>query len=836
MSEEFRDLAEGERYVAIAAVTETINRSRLTDRVLFEGNLDPLYLERFFLRFIADETRDLSAGGLQLFDRVLAQCSAYIIEIADKLPRFQAGAFTELLRRDSQILNRLEEVINRLPAPIGDDSLAGRVEVAYRQRIAKQFDRLELFGLDFAAQWYALSIAYVELTVSIRDAASVARAGLAGNTESDPGRYGAQAFEQWLANCPRLFIDGRAGSGKTTVLQWIAVRAARRDFTGPAASLNGLVPFFIRLREYAGRELPQPEQFLDKVAPLLAPEAGNWPRQQLFGGRSIVLIDGVDEVPEAQRRAVFQWIRDLTDFFPQSRYVVSARPGAIADDALAGFGFTQATLEAMSPVLVRTFIDQWHAAMREWESDAYALEQLAGYRDELLRILDNDRFLRELANTPLLAGLICALNQHLSGQLPRRRGEIFERALAMFHVRDRKRGIDDGVRLDLSATNHLLGDLALWMVRNAAIGVAEETARNILARSASALPARPIERMLYQHLLLRSGLLREPTAGNVDFVHRTFQEYLAAKALIASDNVGEIFRNAGDDQWREVVILATGQGNIRQTTDLLHGLMQSKLRGRRRDQRRLLAIASLDEIRGADHEVIRDVVQCIPELLPPRSMEQAEKLSHAGERLLPFLMARVRLNDVTSLAPTIRALSLVGTANALDMIEEIVARVQPAKRVSLYDELRRGWDYFRAARYPDRVLAASGMRLIAADSPWKLAELAGAPGAWSVRLDGFVTDGADLSALGDLDVVQLGIYDSRIRSLTGVIRPWSTVKRVLLYNLPDLADISALQQLPSLESLEIGNCGGGPFHVGVANALNLKSFEIHTASVNASFA
>src|SRR5882724_4714366 len=281
MSEEFRGLAEGERYEAIAAVTETISRSRLTDRGLFEGNLDSLYLERFFRRFTADETRDLSAGGLRLFDRVLAQCSADIIEIADKLPRFQAGAFTELLRRDSQILNRLEEVIDRLPAPVGDDSLPGRLEVAYRQRIARQFDRLELFGLDFAAQWYALSIAYVNLTVAVRQGpAQPAGSG-------DPSQHRAETFGHWLAECPRLLIDGRPGGGKTTILQWIAVRAARRDFSGPSAGLNGHVPFFIRLREYAGRQLPQPEQFLDRVAPLLAPEAGDWPRRQLFAGRAI---------------------------------------------------------------------------------------------------------------------------------------------------------------------------------------------------------------------------------------------------------------------------------------------------------------------------------------------------------------------------------------------------------------------------------------------------------------------------------------------------------------------------------------------------------------------
>src|SRR5204862_2327277 len=179
------------------------------------------------------------------------------------------------------------------------------------------------------------------------------------------------------------------------------------------------------------------------------------------------------------RRAVIQWLRDLTDFFPQSRYVITTRPGAIDDRALAEAGFAQATLEPMNPSLVGDFIRQWHAAMREWEPDARTAELLAGYRDDLLRTVNTDQFLRELANTPLLAGLICALNQHLAGQLPPRRGEIFERALAMFHERDRKRGIHGTVRLDLSATSELLGVLALWVVRGAAGEVAEGPGRPV---------------------------------------------------------------------------------------------------------------------------------------------------------------------------------------------------------------------------------------------------------------------------------------------------------------------------------------------------------------------
>jgi predicted NACHT family NTPase len=47
----------------------------------------------------------------------------------------------------------------------------------------------------------------------------------------------------------------------------------------------------------------------------------------------------------------------------------------------------------------------------------------------------------------------------------------------------------------------------------------------------------------------RSGLLREPAAGRVDFVHRTFQEYLAAKAAVDNDEIGQLVANAHDDQW-----------------------------------------------------------------------------------------------------------------------------------------------------------------------------------------------------------------------------------------------------------------------------------------------
>jgi hypothetical protein len=837
LSTEFRNLDEGERNAAIIAVTETFDRARLTDKVLFAGNLDPFYLENFVRKFTGQSTRDLSEGGTGLYDRVLAQCCAYIIEIADKLPRFQTGAFAELLGRDSQILARLEDVLERLPAPTKGDTGPDRVETAYRQRIAKVFDRLELFGLDFAAQWYALSIAYVNLKLSV------------GGTRTRSG----EPFESWLAEYPKLVIDGRAGSGKTTILQWIAVRAARRDFEGPASWLNGYVPFFLRLREYAGSALPAPEEFLDKVAPLLAPDpdARPWPRRQLLSGKAFVLVDGVDEVPEAQRPAVLAWLQELTQLFPDVRYVVTTRPGAIgkkAKEELEKAKFAWAVLDPMEPALIRAFVDQWHAAMREWQKDAESAELLAAFRNELVKTLDNDRFLSELASTPLLAGLICALNQHLNAQLPRRRTEIFEKALAMFHQRDRKREIAGGVTLDLDATNHLLGDLALWMVRNGAIEVAADSARSILQRSSRSLPnALDDASALYRHLLLRSGVLREPTTDCMDFVHRNFQEYLAARALIETDNVGEIIKNAADDQWREVAILSAGQGNIRQTTDLLRGLLYSSqpakvsLRDKvtRRDnvtrhekapnQRRLLAVASLDEIRGATHEILADIERALPELVPPRSMDEAEALSHAGERLIPHL-ARVipqavqtkTFRDVGELPMIIRAATLIGGPDAFNLIIEI-ARHSRARIASYYNdnqvlvnEFTRAWQYFEPVSYAENVIFPLGIHDVRVTDWRLLGVVAKAQTITEVTLSVFVTDNADLSVLDGARFSSLAIEDCDIHSLTGVIRYWPSIKTVILRRCRWLEDVSSLSLLSNLEYLDILYCNKITSTIGIS--------------------
>ena len=831
LEHEYRDLDEGERNAAIIAVTMTFERARLTDKQLFTADLDRLYLYQFVRRFAGNATSGLSEGGIALYDRVLEQCCGYIIVIADKLPGFQVDAFAELLRRSRQILDRQDEVLRLLPEKSRDQQHAS-VDIAYRQLLIRVFDRLQLLGLDFTSQWYALSIAYVNLTIASAQ------------------KIRANSFEARLAHCPRLVISGRAGSGKTTVLQWLAVHAARGAFTQAADPLNGRTPFFIKLREYVGAELPPPERFLDKVAPMLAPKAGAWPREQMDSGKALVLIDGVDEFPEVQRPAAVAWLNDLIGLFPGAGYVVTTRPGALdvtdrsrisGTAQLQELGFVTAELEPMDPVLVRQFVTQWHAAVKDGLTDEAAREQLAAAEAKLIATIEHDRFLRDLADTPLLAGLICALNQHLKGQLPKRRGEIFETALTMFRQRDLDRGIAGPVQLDQAASNHLLGALALWLVREGAVEASEQAARKVIAVSAASLPNAPEDADgLYRHLVMRSGLLREPAAGHVDFVHRTFQEYLAAKSLVASNNIGEIVRNAADDQWREVVVLAAGQGNTQQTSDLLRGLLRATWRGKNRYRRRLLAVACMEEVISADPKVIADVHDAVPELLPPRSTTQAEALSHMGERLLP-LLERLQPGTRAETIAAIRAATLIGGRDAIRVIAGLATREDNDWYVD--QELIRAWLYFDGSEFAEKALAPAGMEFLYLDQMSLLPYLPRVPSISGLQLDfEGLSQVPSLRPLGGLPVLkELDLFNipDKTLTLTGVIGEWPSLETLSLtsefaldISVPPL-NISSVGSLTGLTSLStwLGPITDVSFLTRLTNLRKISIFGEHNLRI-----
>ncbi len=301
---------EGERVAVALAVADTINKSRISTKLLAERNLQPARLAQHMLAINPNVIRDFSAAGVSLYERLIKESSTYVVDIASQLPSFTTDTFATVLKREDLILDKADQLLRDLQhirEQLDPMVEAERFEIEYRQAVARNLDVLQLIGADISLpnRRHRLSVAYI--TLSVKQKLPVLTTQVHNpieNAEKDLGKT-TVSVDTALASSHRLLIRGLAGSGKTTLLQWVAVKAATKSFDGPLSKWNGILPFYIRLRQYAQLKLPKPEAFVDFAASNIAGTMpSKWVHNALKSGRAVLLIDGLDEVSSSQREEV----------------------------------------------------------------------------------------------------------------------------------------------------------------------------------------------------------------------------------------------------------------------------------------------------------------------------------------------------------------------------------------------------------------------------------------------------------------------------------------------------------------------------------------------------
>ncbi|WAZ20809.1 NACHT domain-containing protein [Streptomyces cinnabarinus] len=777
----YATLPEHERLAAVAAVQDTLAAAGTLDADrLFAVDLDPGRLAQELRRPVTD----LTERARELYGELLGLCCEHLIEQLTAQPSFPARAAVEQTRRSGELLR------SRPQAETPD------FEGRYAEFITGTHSRLELFGLTLGgrrrAEW-ALDTAYLSLAVS-------------GARRHEPQRDGMpqepptpMRVEQALATAGhRLLLRGPAGSGKSTLLQWLALNAARQNFGPQLADWNRCVPFVLRLRSFRTADaLPLPEDFLPAAGvPLRAPDG--WVEGLLASGRALVLVDGVDEVPVRQRERTEKWVRSLLAAFPKARYVITTRPAAVPEGWLAPQDFTAQTLLPMERDDIRAFVRHWHDAARLEGAPEAEQSELHRYEASLSEALTTRRDLGRLATNPLMCALLCALHRDRRMHLPRARKELYDAALDMLLVRrDTEREIApvEGVSLSRDEQTALLQRLAYWMIRNQQV---EADRQDVVAMLDEWLTAMPQVReqgdaeQVFAHLLIRSGLLREPVPGYVDFVHRTFQDYLGAKAAVEARDFGVLVRNAHDDQWDDVVRMAMGHARVEERTRLLRQLLRRADKVRRyRDRLVLLAAASLEHAPELDPGVRREVEERTEELLPPRNERQADALAKAGELVLELLPGPDGLTRWEA-AAVVRTAHLLGGDAAL----EVIRRFRADRRRLVRSELSLAWPTFDTIEYFEAILEGTvkAGQILTMDTAEKLALLPRLPRLTDLQLYG--DHGIPPAVLAHTPLRFLGITDNDLVSDLSPLRALPHLRRLSLNRCASLTDLGSLAGLP----------------------------------------
>ncbi|MCO5992230.1 NACHT domain-containing protein [Actinoallomurus rhizosphaericola] len=721
---EYGGLRENDKAAALAEVAQTLAGADLSDRALLATDLDPARLASHVRAGLPRRGLDgqLGEAGARLYDVVLDECCDCFARIVQQLPQFGPRASTETLARLTAVADQVSLLLARLPVRTLDAPEGTATDEAFRRRylehVSTTLDVLELFGV--RVERYrprtTLSVAYISLSVSTDEeqAERSRRSAVPGmldiaewrRDEPPPGEATLRV-ETALGRAPLTLIRGEAGSGKSTLLRWLAISAARGAFTGDLADWNGCVPFLIKLRSHTGGTLPSPERFLEGVAdPIAGLMPAGWVHRVLGSGRALLMIDGVDELPGARRRAVRPWLSGLLAAYPGLRVVVTSRPAAASADWLAGEGFATALLERMTPADVKELVRHWHEAVRDAGDLPCAPEQLPGFEAALLARLESAPHLRALAGSPLLAAMLCALNLDREKQLPRDRMGLYAAALELLLERrdvERQIAVDDALVLERGQKMLILQDLAWRLSITGRTELPKDAVVRWIGTRLATMPSAPTDaEAVLDHLLERSGVLREPVAGRIDFVHRTVQEYLTAKQFAEDGDLEPLLAQAHKDQWRETIIMAAGHANAPQRAELLGGLFR-RIEAEPRHARRLklLIAGCLETLPAVPAELRSAVDACLDDLVPPRDLASARSLASVGETILDRLPETLDALTPAAARAVVRTAWLVNGPRALDLLAGY--GTDPRSRVQ--EELIKGWEYFDPEDYARRVLA-----------------------------------------------------------------------------------------------------------------------------------
>ncbi len=384
----------------------------------------------------------------------------------------------------------------------------------------------------------------------------------------------------------RLAIIGDPGHGKTTLMKYLTLSFTTDRYK--AENAKHLFPVLLLFRSLysdiqseTSPDLPDLIVKSIKALPKCAELQPTivWVQDKLKNREVLVMLDGLDEVPESRRELVSRWAnRQMQEY--DTSFILTSRPHGY-EDADLFTGVQRVNVLDFTLDQKREFLEKWYAvvmwrqkwemlhreSLRKPESDRLTEESARAQSNDdaknaaidLMRQITGSFSLNKLSSNPLLVTIIAATHRAFE-TLPDRRTKLYQKMFNLL-LEDRPNRRDTNLTLKSAGDNQeILQGLALGLTQ---AGKTQFTKREGIALVKDRLVEKKGEISLTPEKFLKeiqqiSGLLVGGESDLYQFSHKTFQEFLSAIELHEQDQgdrLIEKLQQGGETLvgWEEVV-------------------------------------------------------------------------------------------------------------------------------------------------------------------------------------------------------------------------------------------------------------------------------------------
>jgi predicted NACHT family NTPase len=477
-------------------------------------------------RGLKASTEGINAAKIALTDKTWSQhkLAAAIGITRQPVSRFFAGetvsrtTFVQICQKlglSWQMVAGLSEDDEQISSPDADiDTLLREVRYLRQEKISYRCGTMQM--LDIAP----IALTEIYTSINVFEEISSQRWQEISDLSKEKYRKRLPVLEA-ISRYSKLMLLGKPGSGKTSFLQYLAIQCNNSDF------LAHRIPIFICLKEFAEDSNDDGEFNLFNYISqefISCGIASTNTEKILNQGKGLILLDGLDEVPNYNREIVTREIRRFFQTYYQNQFVITCR---LAEYKYRFQGFTEVEVADFHHKQIKTFAKKWFVAVQDKSKEDG--EATGNLFINQLNLSENQQ-IRELAVTPIFLHFIC-LVFHYQGEFPSNRVKLYEQLLNILLIRwDESRGIKRDYL-------NILDNIQLM----------NEIAYSNFEQGNYYFEQYPIE--------VTHGLLVERARGIYSFSHSAFQEYFTAKQIVDTASLQNLVTRVTQKRWCNIFLL-----------------------------------------------------------------------------------------------------------------------------------------------------------------------------------------------------------------------------------------------------------------------------------------